>query len=166
MRRIAAIAFLLLWCGAAQADILKMKSGQTKRGKILAEDEKRILLDSETDGSVVDVPKSEISIFDREVSEGDREKGRFLNYYSASPKKKAKTIEPEKPSGPAKRSALPRKFSLTSSASASFEKIETMIESWLMANHPEWTEWYTQLKERYAQKSLELDKLAAAVKQS
>ena len=75
-------------CEVSFADTLVMKSGESKKGKILEETEKTVLFNSAADGAVLEIPKSSVAIIDREVrSDSEPPKG-SVQLFSAPPKKK------------------------------------------------------------------------------
>ncbi len=169
-----AVFLLLFFCQVALADTLVLKSGENKKGKILEEGETKILFDSQKDGMVIEVPRSNISIVDRD--EGLKQKG-FLQTFSTSPKnkkikknfwggedeeeKQSKTIFSE--SGV---EAKPM-FNVESSADHgfSFDSIEKMIDHWLQ-DHPETNKLIQEWKARFKDQSEDLEKMVRVAKEA
>ena len=144
-----------------------MRSGGEKRGKILAEDDRQVLLDSETDGSVIEVQRSDISILEREDSE-KRSTGGYLSFYSTVPKKKRKPEpEPHYLTGADSSVKASRMFATESSEEkpTAMDKLDTMFQDF-MDKHPEIEKGLKGLMDKAIKDSSELDKLVAAAKQN
>lgn len=169
MKRIlAVVACAALWTAQAHADILQMRSGEYKRGKILRETPDEVLFDSENDGAIVEVKKSEISIIDRETVTAGGTGG--LNFVSVAPKKQkakpaAKPSFFERISKPtdAKEEAGAAKMFAPEQQSAMLDKAEKMFQD-LMAKNPQMRQWLDDIVKNLDIKSKELDKVVEAAK--
>ena len=162
---------LCLVCEPAFADTLVMKSGENKKGKILEETEKSVLFNSQADGVVTEVPKSDISIVDHDPAPGEPQKSKFLSEFSTTvPKKRYQSLAIKKDEAPPDKDPLsffakPGNKQAPSDQSASFQAFTKMIIDWLSA-HPETQkllpEWLGKLKSKEG----ELDKLAKVAKEA
>ena len=162
MRRGAAFfAILLLSASCAFADTLVLKSGEKKQGKILEDDNKRILF-KQTDGMVVEVPRSTISIVDHEWTNADLKKHGFLSLFSTPPpsKKKHQFLVVGDSVGPPEHQEPGQQLN----QAASFGKFETFIERWLK-EHPAFTKHLEETIQKFKGKEADMDELVKAAKQ-
>lgn len=158
---------LLMFSRMAYADILEMKSGEYKRGKILKETSDTFLFDSENDGSVVEVRKKDVSIMERDQAAGEKKGG--LSFFSVAPKR-----EVDRPASiwdrMMKPSATKKKDPLSDILSAegqdrSWDKIEKLFQE-LLSKNPEWQKWLDDLMKNMDAKSGEMQKLFDAAKKA
>lgn len=158
--------FILCFYVPAYADdVVQLKSGERMEGKILAETETDILMDSESDGVMIEIPKNTVSILDR-TPDPDAPEGQ-VSFYTAVPKKHKPPSAGSrgKFTGAAQtlqRDATPLEGEDTS---PSFDMLDKMFQSWL-EKHPKFREWLESLEDRAIQQAAQLNQLADAAKQN
>jgi len=162
----AVMLWFLMAQTAAMADVLKLKTGETKTGRILAESEGQVLF-QEMDGTVSELRSSAISIMDRSDVSGN---GGRVSFFTNSPRKKKKVVAPEKPS---LLLTFPGSKPLDPSASqapsdegvrdATFENLDKILQVWL-EKHPEAQEWLEKAADKAIKNSAQLDELVAQAK--
>lgn len=164
MRRAVSIALLLAFAPfPALADTVKLKSGETKTGTVIAQEDDHILFKSESDATVVEIPRDSISILDGPV--GDK-KG-SVGFFSTVPKKKKKAkgapfrtlAQAMDPNGKATQNEIEEE----ESGPTTFEKLDSMFTEW-MEKHPEAAKWFQDMADKSIKDSDRLDALANAAK--
>ena len=163
------VFLFLLVCQTAFADTLVMKSGDNKKGKILEETDTKILFQSKAEGLVVEVPKSDISIIDRD--ESLKQKG-FVQLFSSPPPKKKKKrnwLDPEIPGASEKNISPTKKASASEEESfdpeSAFQSVQKTLLDWLQT-HPEAKKFIREWMKKFNGKSDEMDKLMRAAKEA
>ena len=148
------------------ADMLRLKSGLTKTGRILAESEGQILF-QEMDGVVSEVPASSVSIMDRSDVSGN---GGKVSFFTNSPRKKKKTFALTRPQAtpPLETSRGPGASDTSAKKDlqeASFDNFDKLLQVWL-EKHPETKVWFEKAAEKAVQNSAQLDELAAKAREN
>ena len=166
MRRAWAIATLLFTVAStAFADTVRLKSGEMKTGKVLVDSDDQVLLKSDEDGAVVEIPRRTISILERDP--GGQKKG-GVGFVSTVPPSK-RIAWPARSFG--EPLVKPKSGDATASGSylkdfdqaAAFGKLEEMFEAW-MSKHPEFRKWFEDFADKSMKKNDELDKLVQSTK--
>lgn len=167
MRRLAGIFFTLFFLAAplALADTLVYKTGENIKGKILDEDDAHVLFKRE-DGLVVDVPRSKITIVDKDIVSDAAPQG-AVNVFTEAPNKKPYKLlvvgDSSAPESPRKKASSDASANSPGTGSnISFEAIAKFIEKWL-ADHPEIEEKMKDFLDRSKGGSDELEKMAKAL---
>ena len=163
------VLLLCFVCETSFADTLVLKSGESKKGKVLEETEKSVLFNSQADGLVTEVPRSEIAIVDKDVTSGSAPAKGSVQFFSVAPKKqevKKKSFFEmlEKEGGDATEKSLETKRSQEGKEEAPdqaavLQPLIKVIAGWLH-NHPEAENYVQEWKERSKNNKEDLDKLA------
>ena len=166
MRAVAAVLLMIFLSQPAFADILKLKSGEKKEGRILAQSD-GIILFQDKEGLVSEVPDSNVSIIDR--SGTDAKVGR-LSFYTSSPQpKKKKTAKPPSAGGfqPDYSAILgnsgKKALSEDKAESFQFEMMDKMLQAWL-DKHPEALKFLETAASKAIKNSANLDDLVTEAK--
>ncbi len=167
MRTAAALLALFLLPGTlAQADTLKMKNGQTKEGRILAENDGQILF-QQSNGDVSEVAATSVSIIDRAVVPGG--KAGQVSFFTTSPRKKKKAAPPpSEETAPVDASVtLPalEGMSKPPAQDPSLDNMDRMLQDWL-EKHPDMKEWLETAADKAIKRSAEMNDLLDQAKQS
>ena len=159
------VLLLCLVCEVSFADTLVMKSGENKKGKILEETEKSILFNSQADGVVVEVPRYNIAIIDKDLPEGKVPAKGSLQVFSAIPRKKADEASSENPLKDKRPLEILLGKDLPSSPqkkksdqAASFQSFTKLIEEWIRSN-PEAEKYIQEWMTKFKIREEELDKV-------
>ncbi len=164
MRRpLLILVMVLLLCPTAWADILLMKSGEYKRGKILKETEDEILFKSENDNAIVVVRRPTISLIEKETPPEQMESKGSLSMISAVPMKKSPVEKRDwLPAGGKNEKVDPIKDqSLLKDVDQS--KLMDQLEAFLqkaLTKYPQLSGWYTELKAKTENNKQEMEKLS------
>ena len=171
MRRPGFFLVLAVLLMAAQetalADTFRLRSGETKRGRVLAEDEETILLDPGFNRPLTEIPKSSIAIYDREPASDIKMGG--VSFYSTS-KSKRRPRKETPPAGPfivdetgtVSQAEAPAKTPVLQEVT--MDILETLFQKQLDKN-PKMREWLEKAAERSLQQAADLDKMVDAAKQ-
>ncbi len=131
----------------ATADFLKLKSGKTQEGRILAESKGHVLF-QDRDGTLSKIASSSISILDRESVSGNE--GR-VSFYTTSSKKKKKPI------------AKPILGTDQDTQETATKKLEKLLGLWL-EKYPESKEWLVEASKEGVLKTIDMEGILAKIK--
>lgn len=162
-------ACVMLISQTVMADTVLLKTGESKKGKVLEETESKVLFDSQETGSVVEIPKISITLIDRDVLDGPS-KG-SVSFFSESPKsKRSKEDHSSKmrkslaimEDGDSQTGLAPKD---PLGQAEQFKRLEQIIEKWLAA-HPEFMKVLRDVVEKFKSKSDEMDKVVKVAQNS
>ena len=160
-------AALLLLPLSASADTLVLRSGQNKKGRVVHETDKQILFDSQTDGAVIEVQRSDISILDRDPGAAAEQNKGSVSFFTTSEKKKKRAKSffdgPETGKEPTSTEEEARSEGKPDQA-AMFGVMENYFQDWLKKN-PEMEKFLSELVQKFKGKSEDFDQAVEAAKQ-
>lgn len=161
------LAMAVLAAAECSADTLRLKNGESRSGRILAEDPEQILLDPGGSGPVVEIPKDSVAIVDRDTT---AETKGGLSFYSTSGRKPRALPAPEKGSGSGKDPSVVVTGTKTMAAAKekepaalSIEDVNGLLEEGL-EKHPQMKEWLEKAADKAIKNSAQIDELAAAAR--
>ena len=144
-------ALFLFVVQTASADTLILKSGESKKGKVLGESKGQVLFERAEDRMVIELPKSSISIVGRDEDNGSTTKKRYVNFFS-------------EPSKDKKRQRTDAADDRASVQAELFTKFENFIMRWI-EEHPGVGQKIQEALAKSKSKSDQLDELVKAAKQ-
>lgn len=135
---------LILIQTVALADTLKLRSGEKVEGRILAESKRRILF-QELDGTIREVPATDVSIIDRsDVSK----MGGSVIVFTVPPKKEKKSLSDAQYGQDAQKTPS--------------DNMNKLLKSWV-EKHPESKEWLLNTAADGVLKSVDMKEVLAEI---
>lgn len=124
---------LFVVCSYAWADTLLLRSGETKKGKLIEQIGDTYLFESGSDGAVIEVPVADVSILDRDPGSQNLTH-EFVSLISE--KKKELATKSEKSLNSLDLDKLSDGVTFEDKKGSFFNKMELMLMEWLQ-KHPE-----------------------------
>ena len=170
-RAVIIFTLLFLTAGSSWADTIVLKSGENKKGNIIEEGSDKILFNSTTDGAVIEIPRSDITILDKDPSSGSIAKKGSVSFFTEAPKKAREKrtrqvlhVNGDSSVQAVEEEVVPDKKDLLADV-ASITSLEEYIDEWLK-DHPEAKKIVDDFKKKFQANSDELDKAIVSAKQT